>query len=85
MHLSSKRDINTTSKYFLSGIPTGLKDFLQYAGCDTNSYTKEDRKKKTAVLETISSKINMKAESVGEVTGTKMILRSNAMKDQQNF
>jgi hypothetical protein len=27
----------------------------------------------------------MKAESVGEVTGTKMILRSNAMKDQENF
>ena len=36
------------------GIPTGLREFQRYSGCDVDNYTTEDRNKKMAVLETIA-------------------------------
>ena len=35
---------------FISGIPIDLRGFLMYAGCNVNSYTQEDRVKKTKLL-----------------------------------
>ena len=70
---------------FISGIPIDLRGFLMYAGCNVNSYTQEDRVKKTKLLDFIATKITILSKSIPEVTGTDRILRSRAMQNVSNF
>ena len=62
-----------------------MRDFLKVAGCNPDNYTREDRKKKESLLLEISKKLQVKSESVGQVTGNERILRSKAVKEQENF
>ena len=43
----------------ISGIPIDLRGFLMCAGCNVNSYTQEDRVKKTKLLDFIANKITI--------------------------
>ena len=49
------------------------------------NYTKDDRRKKEAVLKDLSKQINVQSASVAEVTGTAMILRARNFSVQANF
>ena len=69
----------------ISGIPIDLRGFLMCAGCNVNSYTQEDRVKKTKLLDFIATKITILSKSIPEVTGTDRILRSRAMQNVSNF
>ena len=62
-----------------------MREFLKTAGCNPDNYTREDRKKKESLLLEISKKLQIKSESVGQVTGNDRILRSKAVKVQANF
>ena len=62
-----------------------MREFLKVAGCNPDNYTREDRKKKESLLLQISKKIKIKSESVGQVSGNDRILRSKAVKVQENF
>ena len=67
------------------GVPTKLKDFLRYCGCDTKHYTKPDRRKKEEVLKALSKKIKVKSASLADITGTTMILRARNFSHLDNF
>lgn len=67
------------------GVPTNLRDFLKYCGCNINVYTKQDRAKKEEVLRKLATNITVKSDDVGEVTGTSMILRAKNFAHQENF
>ena len=67
------------------GVPTKLKEFLRYCGCDPKTYDKVDRQKKEAVLRDLSKKIKVKSASIADVTGTSMILRARNFSVQENF
>ena len=67
------------------GIPTKLRDFLKYCGCNVDNYTKDDRKKKDVILKDLARKIEVKSKTVADLTGTSMILRERSFTQQENF
>lgn len=67
------------------GYPTKLNEFLEFCGCNIMSYTKDEKKKRTKVLEDIGNDIEVRSETVGDQTGTSMILRSSILKENDTF
>ena len=59
--------------------------FLEYCGCNLENFTKEERNKKKKVLQDICDNMSVKSESIGQQTGTSMILRSQIVTESDAF
>ena len=64
VHIKGWKGAVRSNNLICKGIPTGLREFLRYSGCDVDNYTTEDRNKKMAVLETIASKIRISSKVI---------------------
>ena len=69
----------------IAGIPVELRGFLKYAGCNLDTFTKDDRKKKVLLLEDIAKKIKIESRTISAENRTDRILRSSAMNVTKNF
>jgi hypothetical protein len=63
------------------GYPTTLNGFLSHCGCNLSAFTKEKKNKRIPVLKDISQNIEITNTTIGEKTGTSMILRSQVLKE----
>ena len=67
------------------GYPTQINYFLEYCGRILENFTKEERNKKKKVLQDICDNKFVKSESIGQQTGTSMILRSQIVTESNAF
>ena len=67
------------------GYPTTLNGFLSHCGCNLSAFTKEEKNKRIPVLKDISQNIEITSKTIGEKTGTSMILQSQVLKESDTF
>ena len=67
------------------GLSNNSQCFLSHCGCNLSAFTKEEKNKRIPVLKDISQNIEITSKTIGEKTGTSMILQSQVLKESDTF